>query len=814
MPVKEKLQVIAKSIVREIDHYGRSAPFIGYVTCTSNGQPEQVFVTRETVLPQHTPPSSQNITYARYRLPLGRIAESEPGTNAIVRVPLRAGQVAETTYKIKSRTRFVVRYTDGIVDAHDNYVALPGESHYVEVLRPLISGTATETSDSTHRPKRRRITERLELPDTPVVDAQQGEVWRTHIRRFMVITGAPGTGKTTTIIKRIAQKSDHTTLGEELMEIPESRRREWLSGRQGWVLFTPSDLLRNYLQLALAEERLPSTETNVPLWHTTRMRIGRDVLKLFGQGRFFTLAAGVDLVGQRHSETLVKWTKRFERHFTSRLQSEFKRLVTTKAASLDGTKRKTLARLEALNHNQRLLRASLRESESSLTTAVNAADRNTFRRRIEDLESKISPIQSVLQGLHSAATFWAEVETFAASDNLGIGLWVRSIRALRTKLMRLNRTIRSVLPPADQALAQSFMNASQDVLGSVLGEAEDSVDGVLRKLPIVYHEYRLFASSKITTFYRDGTGGAINDKRIDPLEIDTIIYLALKIVREVFAADVPESARDSMTGRLVSEYRYIVAVDEAADFSVVELACMRMIAHPALDCVTFAGDLMQRMTTQGLSDWRHLAELVEMPEIHELKHSYRQTKRLLDIAAELFRFAVGHAPGVDGGFKGSDDDPAALRYKAPGAEAEATWLVGRIGEIYRACGERLPSIALLTPTEADIGPLARLLKGSLLEAFGIDVEECPQGRVLGSQANVRIFSVQYIKGLEFESVFFVGIDRMAAANPGLVDRFLYVGLTRARSFLAVTYTGRFPMALRHVERVFATDDWSAVGALR
>jgi hypothetical protein len=67
--------------------------------------------------------------------------------------------------------------------------------------------------------------------------------------------------------------------------------------------------------------------------------------------------------------------------------------------------------------------------------------------------------------------------------------------------------------------------------------------------------------------------------------------------------------------------------------------------------------------------------------------------------------------------------------------------------------------------------------------------------------------VQYIKGLEFESVFFVGIDRMAFTNPALVDRFLYVGLTRARSFLGVTHLGDFPNELRHVLKYFTPGTW-------
>jgi UvrD-like helicase C-terminal domain/HNH endonuclease len=90
---------------------------------------------------------------------------------------------------------------------------------------------------------------------------------------------------------------------------------------------------------------------------------------------------------------------------------------------------------------------------------------------------------------------------------------------------------------------------------------------------------------------------------------------------------------------------------------------------------------------------------------------------------------------------------------------------------------------------------------------GVETEACLEGRILGTQAKVRVFSVQFIKGLEFEAVFFVGADRMSALTPDLVDRFLYVGLTRACCFLAVTTDCKFPHELAHVKDLFKQATW-------
>ncbi len=66
----------------------------------------------------------------------------------------------------------------------------------------------------------------------------------------------------------------------------------------------------------------------------------------------------------------------------------------------------------------------------------------------------------------------------------------------------------------------------------------------------------------------------------------------------------------------------------------------------------------------------------------------------------------------------------------------------------------------------------------------------------------------HVKGLEFESVFFVDLDQISKESPELVDKYLYVGLTRAASFLAVTFNDKFPESLSYVKKYFKAGDWS------
>ena len=49
---------------------------------------------------------------------------------------------------------------------------------------------------------------------------------------------------------------------------------------------------------------------------------------------------------------------------------------------------------------------------------------------------------------------------------------------------------------------------------------------------------------------------------------------------------------------------------------------------------------------------------------------------------------------------------------------------------------------------------------------------------------------------------------MHEQNPGLVDKFLYVGLTRARTFLAVTSASDFPVTISPIRHHFSAGNWS------
>lgn len=58
-----------------------------------------------------------------------------------------------------------------------------------------------------------------------------------------------------------------------------------------------------------------------------------------------------------------------------------------------------------------------------------------------------------------------------------------------------------------------------------------------------------------------------------------------------------------------------------------------------------------------------------------------------------------------------------------------------------------------------------------LEDVNLKAVACEEGKSLGEGVDVRVFDIQHIKGLEFEAVFFAGVDKLAIQKPELFDRY-------------------------------------------
>lgn len=186
---------------------------------------------------------------------------------------------------------------------------------------------------------------------------------------------------------------------------------------------------------------------------------------------------------------------------------------------------------------------------------------------------------------------------------------------------------------------------------------------------------------------------------------------------------------------------------------------------------------------------------------------YRQSRILNSLSCELLRLldgdlgAKGELPkeSTHEGFKpalveGADEDSA------------ARWIAQRIIEVETAVNQ-MPTIAVLVNAEDEVKPMAALLT-RYLESVSLKAVACEEGKALGEGVDVRVFDIQHIKGLEFEAVFFAGVDRLAQQKPELFDRYLYVGATRAATYLGMVCYQELPEKMQLLRPIF-TSSWEA-----
>lgn len=250
--------------------------------------------------------------------------------------------------------------------------------------------------------------------------------------------------------------------------------------------------------------------------------------------------------------------------------------------------------------------------------------------------------------------------------------------------------------------------------------------------------------------------------------------------------------------------RYIVQVmvDEATDFSCVQLAATIELSHPRVRSWLACGDFKQRITREGIADAADVSWIQQVTgasvDISEITTDYRQTPKLHAFAEAI---ATGTAkPDIP-----ATDDPHAILVENIHGAHLAAWLSERVLDVERSVG-RLPSIAIFVDGDDKIEPLVESIR-PLLAEHNARIVACHEGRVVGNEQEVRVFDIEYIKGLEFEAVFIVGLDELATRLPDLFDRYLYVGVTRAATFLGVTCNRKLPNKLEFIRPNFKTSGW-------
>ena len=858
-------------------------PIVAYVRLSHNGA-EKIFLICRNYIP--TGVELQDVEFTSRNAPIGRASAVDIGE----RFTFTTGRDEHIVEVIERHTFRPVKLKNW--DATDNEFFLDiGEfsvpslvawmdqhsevaSDVREELRQVEQDELRQLQERgrIREGRRRQVIQTMQLRDQAILDSVQDEVFRLPINSRFVLTGGPGTGKTTVLIRRISLKTKPEFLTDEekataaKVGLSGDGINELLQGLRGWLLFTPSDLLKVYLKEALNREEVPAADERIQTWDTYQRSLARPECfgllsvgnrrgpfryteerlltaktnkELLAFGEEFRVFLQADVVASLEASVAATRGSSDDPPFANALNSAFNAIRGVTIADFEPELVRVLRRLatyrEVCATERSVLRSELEEIAETVLTGLEVVA------SVNGIVDKAEAEGSAERGIRSSMEEDDESEEddpFEDDEQIRSGDLAEITSDGSDSVVRAKRHVVSAIRaharalatgrrprPLQQEIIQKIeAHIPRDVALQHLGERvvelghaqrwTRGIDFLLSHVPQAYKRYRRGLIGKDSAGQLEGhKEDLIRGGRICADEIDLLLYIitrfgriALSMGQRALQTNTESRLLERMKEHLFGQ----IVIDEVTDFSSYQIGCMYGLTHPGLGALSMAGDLMQRVAPRGLQAWDQLEGIIPEVAVRELKTTYRQSTRLLGIAKKLSRSATGEQPTLESAYRSKEIMPAPLLFQHEGdSELHGGWIVERILEIY-AVDNSLPSIAVCVPNEREIDQAYDLIAVRLSE-HGIQAEKCPEGKI-GDGQRVRVFSVDYLKGLEFEGVFLLDIDMIETERPDLVDKFLYVAITRAALFLGVTTRRRLPKCLLSVEEAFERATWADYAA--
>lgn len=578
-----------------------------------SGAERIVFITRATPLADNQ--------CASYLSPMGRLAALPVGQDGEVRTP-----AGVRNYEVVEKALLRPVKQAGEWDAIDTvFESMSAGPVTVRSLRAALRSVGVDIGDEDFLAQllasdpsagniveglRRSVIEKMELRERSVLDMYQDDIFRLSLDTRLAILGPPGAGKTTTLIKRLRQKCDVDFLQPEEVRLVERSAAGVIGHKQSWLMFTPTELLKRYVVEALGREGVPASDYTVQTWDDQRLELARNRLGLLRVGGASSGGQFKPKAQNLLPETIERqadWFEDFQAWQAENFWTGLERQGEVLRDAQDPRVRALGQRLMATLPPQRsqagaaalLAFDQLRADLSALEDGLKASTEKTIlasvaqhARADRDFLDKLHAFAKSARDVVEAADDTDEADLDEDEDEApprgnreeAMAIYVKAQRRRARSLV--NRRAIGSKSRDGRILEWLGERGLDEALLKEVGEAEIQRQA-LRRFANPIREYVAKVRVRYSQFRRESLAQArwyaeiLPPPDLSPLEVDLIILATLKAGRILLAdrqiAAAIDEPRYTLLRNIRSLMRNQVVVDEATDFSPIQLACMAQL---------------------------------------------------------------------------------------------------------------------------------------------------------------------------------------------------------------------------------------------
>ena len=681
-----------------------------------------------------------------------------------------------------------------------------------------------------------------EIPD---VSQTQAKISHIYDGIPIVIDGGPGTGKTTTSIQRLKFLIDPYLAEQEACKLTETQVNILTNPDEvssHWIFISPSELLAQYLKSALSAEGLANDIRNVTPFENFRLTRLQDyyISQSQSDGK-----APFRPIQSRKNPALYhavlisdgrKAVEAFEDFLIQRLGKAFRRALEIDIAGFDwrisaSNIQRYCGEVEGIKRPVDLVKLFVRiqEAEANNVKEYNERLKSAVERMANRIRKAVMTDEETVEYLSMLFDEWAKAGAVASDtddtdfseeedpqiDIEGVdGKVYQNLKTLLRKLAlrqidksielskrqkEFNEWVAKFIEDEDLTEIANLAWFNRNFASLCRGLESNVLTQIIKLYKAFRNEQLKVENPVFDTVLLKQIVSTSENRFLHPDEQSLLLGFINNLMRDILRWSRMRfnALKHPYAQAYKRSVKYVIGVDEASDYSILDYYCIASFAHYDFSAITLCGDIMQGLGSNGISAWNDLKKWIfPKLDIFTLRKSYRQWPTLLEVSRRMYQDDLGTPAPYETALVKRLEEPAPAAFISNSEDAKINWIAKQIEKVHSRFGE-LPSIAIFINEGEDATEFVRRLQDiEIMDRYII--ENCTDGKQ-GREDSIRVFYLSKVKGMEFEAAYFHNIDCAKIENAELLRRYLYVGISRAVSHLGATFMSADSDVLKYFE---------------